>query len=184
MKTKYILHGGFSAGVKQQNDLFFQEILRDLPTDAKVLLVYFAELDEKVQLRTIQDSEEFNANKGSKNLSFRVTTEETFKEDCAWADAIYLHGGKTVKIMQMLSKYQNLAEMFSDKTVAGDSAGANVLAKFFYSRNSKLIREGLGVLSLKIVAHYEAGTANPLAETEPGLPTVLLSEYEMKIITI
>ena len=89
-----------------------------------------------------------------------------------------------MKIMQALSKYQNLAEIFSGKTVAGDSAGANVLAKFFYSRNSKLIREGLGVLSLKIVAHYEAGAENPLAETEPELPTVLLSEYQMKIINV
>ncbi len=184
MKTKFILHGGFAQGKKQQNDAFFQEILRDIPDDANILIVYFAESDEKVQLRTGQDTEEFNANKGSKQLHFRVASETSFTEDCAWAHAVYLHGGKTVKLMESLSKYPDITRLLSGKTIAGDSAGANVLGRLFYSRNSKVTGKGLGILPFKIVVHYVSGEPNPLADVEPELETILLHEYEIKVINI
>ena len=180
-KTKFILHGGFSQGKKQQNDLFFQEMLKDTPDSVNVLLVYFAEAEEKVQLRIEQDKEEFNKNKGSKNLHFRVASGVTFEKDCAWAHVVYLHGGRTVKIMESLSKYPNINQILSGRTVAGDSAGANALGKLFYSKNSKVIGNGLAILPLKIVAHYEDGVPNPLASIEPELEALLLHEYEMKI---
>ncbi len=182
MKTKFILHGGFAQGKKQQNDSFFQEMLKDTPSEANVLLVYFAEADEKVQLRTGQDTEEFNTNKGSKTLHFKVSSQETFEADCAWAHVVYLHGGKTTKIMEVLNTYPNINQILSGRTIAGDSAGANTLGRLFFSKNSKVIGKGLGIVPTKIVVHYEDGAPNPLAEIEPELPTLLLHEYEMKVI--
>lgn len=158
MKTRFVLHGGFTPGKKQQDDAFFQEMLKDTPDDTKILLVYFAEPDEKVQLRTEQDKEEFNINKGSKSLSFRVASEATFEEDCAWADVVYLHGGKTVKIMESLSKYPNIGKILSGRTIAGDSAGVNSLGVLFYSNNAKMVGKGLGILPFKIGVHYKDGT--------------------------
>lgn len=182
MKTKFILHGGFSPGKKQQDDKFFQEMLKDTNDDVKILLVYFAESDEKVQLRTDEDTESFNKNKDSKDIQLRVASERTFEEDCVWADVIYLHGGKTAKLMESLIKYPNINQMLSGKTIAGDSAGAHALGKWFYSKNSKVVGKGLGTLPFKITAHYENGTHNPLAAFEPELETLLLHEYEIKII--
>lgn len=185
MQTKFILHGGFSPLAqedKQQNDQFFQEILKDVPDNAKILLVYFAVREERVQFRIEQDKEEFEKNKGSRNLHFRVASLAAFADDCAWADAIYLHGGKTEKLMESLSKYSNIRQILSGRTIAGDSAGANVLARVFYSKDSKVIGRGLGILPLKIVVHYEDGTPNPLINVEPELETLLLHEYEFKVV--
>lgn len=178
--TKFILHGGFNKekGPVQENDKFFQEMLKDTPLDVKILLVYFAEKEEKVQLRIEQDKEQFNKNRGLKNLHFKVAAEETFIQDCTWADLIYLHGGRTVKLMGVLNKYQNLAQVFSEKIIAGDSAGANALGYLFYSKNSKEIGEGLKIIPFKVVVHYLDGAPNPLVDIQPELETLFLHEYE------
>ncbi len=159
-------------------------MLKDTPDDANILLVYFAEPEEKIQLRTNQDTEELDKNKGSKILHLKVASEADFEKDCSWAEVIYLHGGKTVKLMESLSKYQNIDQIFSNKTIAGDSAGAHALGRLFYSKNSKVVGKGLGILPFKIMAHYENGTPNPLADIEPKLETLLLHEYDTKVIQL
>lgn len=181
--TKFVLHGGFSRekAPVQENDLFFQEMMKDAPEDSKILLVYFAEREEMIELRINQDHESFNKNRGTKRLIFKIATQETFIEDCKWADVIYLHGGKTTKLMSALSRYQNLGLVFKDKTIGGDSAGANALGRLFYSKNSQEIGEGLGILPIKILVHYVEGATNPLAELEPNLETLFLHEYEVKV---
>ncbi len=183
MKTKYILHGGFNKerGPVQVDDEFFCEILKDTPEEVKLLLVYFAELEDIIEARIEQDTEQFERNRGSKKLNIRIASEETFEADCAWADAIYLHGGRTVKLMEILKKFPNLKTILSHGTIAGDSAGANALGKFYFRKRSKEIGEGFGILPYKIVVHYSDDTPNPLAETEPQLETVLLHEYETKV---
>lgn len=181
--TKFILHGGFSKarGPVHENNEFFSEILKDTPHEVRLLLVYFAEREEMVELRIEQDKDQFTKNCASKKIDFRVTSEKTFEKDCAWADAIYLHGGKTAKLMDALTKFSNIAQLLSRPVIAGDSAGANVLAQFFYSKNSTTVGKGLGILPFKLVVHYEDGTPNPLLAIEPQLETVLLHEYETKV---
>ena len=185
MKTKFILHGGFSKEKSpvQENNKLFQEILKDAFGDVKVLLVYFAEREEMVQLRIKQDKEQLNKNKGLQDLYFKVASEKTFIQDCAWADIIYLHGGTTIKLMEALKKYQNLGQVFSGKTIAGDSAGANALGQLFYSKNSKNIGEGLKILPFKIVVHYSDDMPNPLKHIKPELETLFLHEYETKVFS-
>ncbi|MCE9548858.1 Type 1 glutamine amidotransferase-like domain-containing protein [Candidatus Nomurabacteria bacterium] len=181
--TKFVLHGGFDAGQApiQEDDAFFTEILKDTSGNVNILLVYFAERTEMVELRTTQDKDSFNKNKGSQNLVFKVTSEETFIKDCEWADVIYLHGGRTARLMAVLEKYKNLNEVFLNKTIAGDSAGVNALGQVFFSPTSKTIGAGLKILPFKTVVHYKEGTPNPLADVEPNLETLFLREYETKV---
>lgn len=146
--------------------------------------MYFAEREEMVQLRIEQDKESFNKNKGLKYLEFRIAAEERFIEDCNWADIIYLHGGRTAKLMDKLQKFTNIEQAFLNKTIAGDSAGVNVLAQFSYGKNSKEIKEGLKILPFKVVVHYVEGDHNPLENIEPNLETVFLKEYETKVFNI
>lgn len=176
--TKYILHGGFDKNIEYIKDEFFQEMLKDTPQDVKVLLVYFAEREDLLELRIKQSNEQLEKNKGSKNLEIKIASEENFLEECVWADIICIHGGRTVKLMEALKKYQNLEQVFSGKVVAGDSAGANILGRLFFSKNSKEIGNGLGILPFKIVVHYKDGQENPLEDVEPELETLLLHEYE------
>ncbi len=181
--TKFVLHGGFAREKApiQENDAFFQEMLKDTSENVKILLVYFAEREEITELRIDQDKKSFNKNKGSKNLVFKVAQKEKFIGGCGWADVIYIHGGRTTKLMEALNVYQNISKAFNDKIVGGDSAGANALGQLFYSKNSEEIGKGLGILPFKIVVHYTDGLPNPLAEVEPDLETVFLHEYEVKV---
>jgi peptidase E len=176
--TKYILHGGFDKNISYIKDEFFQQTLKETQENVKIFLVFFAEFDEYLELRIKQCKDQFENNKGSKNLEFKMATEENFIEGCAWADVIFLSGGRTVKIIEKLEKFENLKQVFDNKIVAGDSAGANVLSQLFYSRKSKEITKGLGIIPLKIIVHYTEDMGNPLAEIEPSFETLFLHEYE------
>jgi len=178
--TKYILHGGFDKNISYIKDEFFQETLKDTRDNVKIFLVFFAEFDEYLELRIKQCKDQFENNKGSKNLEFKMATEENFLEGCAWADVIFLSGGKTTKIIDKLKKFENLERVFDNKIVAGDSAGANVLSQVFYSRKSKEITKGLGIIPFKIIVHYTEDMGNPLEEIEPNFETLFLHEYETK----
>ena len=176
--TKFVLHGGFNKERGFIEDPFFQEMLKDAPAAAKVLLVYFAEREEMLELRITQAKEQFYKNKGLRDLEVRVASADSFLEDCAWADVIFLAGGRTTKLMEALVKYQDLAEVFSGKIIGGDSAGANALGHLFYSKSSKEIGEGLRIIPLKVVVHYSDGSPNPLTDVQPELETLFLREYE------
>lgn len=183
LMTKFILHGGFDKNIEYIRDEFFLEALKDTPTDVKIFLVFFAESEEYLQLRIKQCKELFNKNKGSKNLEFKMASEENFLEGCAWADVIFLSGGRTLKLLEKLKKFQNLSQIFKGKIVSGDSAGVNALGHYFYSKKTKEINEGLGILPFKIIVHYTDDMGNPLSEVEPNLDTVLLREYETKVFS-
>lgn len=178
--AKYILHGGFNKNIGYIKDEFFQEALRDTLADVKIFLVFFAEFDEYLELRIKQCKDQFENNKSSKNLEFKMATEENFLEGCAWADVIFLSGGRTEKLIEKLKKFENFKQIFDGKTVVGDSAGANVLGQLSYSRKSKEITKGLGIIPFKIIVHYTEDMRNPLSEIEPNFETLFLHEYEIK----
>ena len=176
--TKFVLNGGFNKEKEFIQDEFFQEMLKDTKLDVKILLIYFAEREDMLQLRIGQAKEQFNKNKGSKNLNIKIASEDTFVEDCIGADVICIFGGRTVKLMEVFKKYENLAQLLAGKIIAGDSAGANALGRLFYSKSTKEIGKGIGILPFKVVVHYTDGALNPLADVEPNLETLFLHEYE------
>jgi peptidase E len=181
--TTYILHGGFNPDLlEQEDDLFFTDILKDAPLKTKILLVYFAVREERIELRTTQDKTSFTKIKGSKDLEFKIASEENFLQDCNEADVIYLHGGSTARLMDQLQKYSlnDVANALKGKIVAADSAGVNALAVMSYSKTSKEIQAGLGILPFKVVVHYVEGDLNPLQDTLPELDTICIKEYETK----
>ncbi len=182
--TKYVLHGGFDKNKGYIEDEFFQEALKNTEENVKILLVFFAESEEYLELRIKQCKEQFDKNKGSKNIEFKIASEENFLENCDWADVIFLSGGRTVKIIDKLKQFQNLKKVFEGKTIVGDSAGVNVLAQLFYSRKSKEIRKGLGILPLKIIVHYTEDIGNPLAEIEPNFETIFCMNMKLSLAII
>jgi hypothetical protein len=84
--------------------------------------------------------------------------------------------------------------MLEDKTIAGSSAGAYVIGKFsaFHDDESGgKVREGLGLLPLRVVAHYKSLDMPPnpealslLKETSPEMDMVLLRDFEWKIFRV
>lgn len=185
MKTKYILHGGFNPGqTEEDNNKFYGEILKDASEGAKILLVCFAKDTERVPTATAKVIAEFNKNKWQKQLTFEIASEESFVEQVKSADVIYLHGGRTLKLLDTLKRFPNLKELFNGKTVAGESAGANVLAKFCYSPSADEAIEGLGILPIKVIPHYSEEYMDKLDGVGQELETLLLPVYEYRVFNI
>lgn len=180
MPTKYILHGGFQKG-PQANDSFTKEILKTAPQESNILLVYFAERPEAISTRNEEDLAQFNKNKGNKILHFQTANEENFIEQIKWADIIYLHGGRTLRLLETLKKFPNFGESIKAKIVAGDSAGANALTISFYSRSADSVFDGLSILPIKLICHYSDEYKNIFKDETPNTKIIFLPEYQFKV---
>ncbi len=187
--TKYILHGGFTREENESNKAFFQEFVKDIPDDGKVLLVYFASrTDEEQKLSFESHVKTIKENSQGKNLNFQIATKENFIEEISQADAILFNGGSTNKLLAVLRNYPDLKAMFKNKTVAGSSAGAYALAAFGASHSEEAMREGLGCVPLRVICHYESPKLPPypkavelLRNTRQDLELVTLKDYEWKV---
>lgn len=188
MKTKVILHGGFTRVQNDLNTTFFKEMLADTPDDITILLVYFAsekfDNTDKMHWATAG----FVKNACKKQLIFVEATKEHFLEQVEMADIVYIHGGNTDKLLETLQKYPSFTTLLAGKTVAGSSAGAYALAAFGSTSDRGEVREGFGVVPIRVVCHFESETLPPnpesvekLKNTAPELDLILLKDYESKV---
>lgn len=182
MNTKFILHGGFAKGkADEDNSEFYSEILKSAPENAKVLLVCFAKDDDRISDATAKVMSEFNKNKWQKEISFDVANMESFLQQIQSSDVIYFHGGRTLKLLEALKEFPDLENSLEDKIVAGESAGANVWAKYFYSPSADSVGEGLGFLPIKLIPHYTEAYKGKLNDVGKDLEELDLPEYEFKV---
>ncbi len=182
MKTKYVIHGGFISG-QNKDDNFYKEILSNVPYETKILLVYFAKEADRVAKNREEDIQEFSKNSGGKVLKFETADEISFLEQVNKSDVIYLHGGHSGLLLEALKKYPNLKAAFKGKIIAGDSAGANVLAEAFYSQKIG-VAEGFGLLPFKLICHFKEENKDKLTHIKPDLETIFLPEYKTKVMNI
>ena len=127
--TKYILHGGFERQNNEPNNSFYRELVRDLPTGATLLLVYFASEYEEVREAFTEQTNRVHEITG-KDLRFVLATEEDFMSQVRQADGVHFRGGNTTKLLSILRGYPELVTVLKEKKViSGSSAGAYALAK-------------------------------------------------------
>lgn len=181
METKFILHGGFANQLNSENDNFFQEILKDSPDNPKILLIYFARLNPEKESNI---PAQFEKNKGVKDLSFEIVDEKIFPEQIKRSDVIYLHGGKTSKLLNILKQFPNLENLFKGKIIAGESAGVYVLSAYFYSKSEGGVFEGLGFVPVKTICHYIGENREKLDEYGLDLETLLLPDFRYKVFRL
>ncbi len=179
MNTKYILHGGFKEGIKQENNIFFSEILKGTPQSVKVLIVYFA--TDNGEKYFPEDIEQFEKNGEGKNICFQIANEKEIEKQIYWADIVYLHGGSSLKIIEKMKQFPDCGLWLSNKIIAADSAGANLLSTNFYSKRNGVC-EGTGILPIKFIPHFDEKNKDKLDNINVGLETVFLREYELKVI--
>lgn len=183
MKTKFILNGGFnSENTDADNSAFYKEILKNTPDDVKVLLVFFAKDDiERIRLAIPKVTSAFNDNKEQKNIIIEIADENDFISQVQSVDVVYFSGGVSLKLLETLKKYPKLEKSLEGKTVAGESAGANVFCKYFYSPHADGVFEGLGLLPIKIIPHYKIEYKDKLDSVDTNLEELLLQEYMFKV---
>lgn len=193
MKTKFIIHGGYTRYANDLNHSFLHEVVKDMPGNGTLLIVLFATDDEKVDEYFRNFTDKFADNADGKKLNYTKATKEDFLNQVTAADAIYIQGGDTEKLKQVLQEYPEFAERIKGKTVAGSSAGAYVLSRYYYTNSQNKVLEGLGVLPIRTVCHYQSeihsvsdniDPVSCLNEFDNDMELVLLKDFEWKMFTI
>ncbi len=191
---KFILHGGFTSADNEQNRTFYAELARDIPDGGTVLLCYFASKDEDNSRRFEEDCLRVSQYANGKQFTFLLANEAAFIDQLQSSDALYLRGGSTPKLLSTLRQYPDFAAILEGKTVAGSSAGAYAMASysaFHDDQSGGVIRQGLGLLPIRLVCHFESTVLPPnpealklLLDMEPQLEVVLLRDFEWKVLRV
>ncbi|MBW4061039.1 Type 1 glutamine amidotransferase-like domain-containing protein [Candidatus Saccharibacteria bacterium] len=192
MATRIILHGGNSNIKSDKNDDFYQEIIRGVEKDnLSVLCVYFARPEARWEDSYAEDQSVFHA-LGIETGRDLDTTMATYDMDellgsIVEADVIFISGGYNGHLKDTLLTIgvKNFRQMIQGKTLVGISAGANILGVYYYSQGSEEIREGIGLLNIKVLTHYSEDQTKQLAllkSYKEDIPTVTVAEEEYVVI--
>ena len=186
--TKFILHGGFTRRDNELNRTFYEEFVKDVPNHGNILLVYFASRYEDVSETYEEMSKRIQEQSGDKEFRFTQASEEDFMKQLGDADAVYFHGGSTNKLLDVLRTYLGIEKQIAGKTVGGSSAGAYAIAKYGASHSEDRVREGLGLLPIRLACHYESeelppaeGAMKVLKESFTEFELILLKDCDWKV---
>lgn len=152
--TKYILTGG-----KDRIPSSYGQALHDELTKThkkfKLLSVFFSATQDHWEAMAKSWKEWFMTYVGDIE-SYDYARIDTFVQQIKDHDVIYLHGGHTKLLREVMRSFGDLRELFEGKVVVGSSAGANMLAKNFWSSSQQKPFKGLSVLDINVMVHYGA----------------------------
>jgi cyanophycinase-like exopeptidase len=96
----------------------------------------------------------------------------------AETDVVFIAGGTKGHLRQTLLNIPDIASRLDGKTVAGISAGANLLAAFFYGSVAGSVRKGLGLLPIALLTHADRDSSHEaeLRDASGNLPLYKVDE--------
>ena len=127
-----------------------------------------------------------------RKLEIIIANPSDFIGQLKWADVIFIRGGENEPLFKELRKHKGWEKELKNKTLAGTSAGANAISKYYYGLGEGgVVGEGLGLLPLKVIVHYRSDYNAPnidwdkvdtvMEEYEENLDTVKLREGEFQV---
>ncbi len=153
-------------------------------------MIFFASRSENPTQDFKEMKERILRQSEGRKVNFEYATEEELLDQISASHAIYIHGGSTNKLLKVLRSYPDLGPLVAGKTVAGSSAGAYALSKFGTSHSEDAVREGLGLLPVRVVCHYESPTLPPapgavaiIKKMDTDMELVLLRDFEWKVFS-
>lgn len=136
------------------NKKFYQQMVEGLDKP-KILLVYFAREENEYPYLLKRDKENFEWANPGKKFAIDIAREEDFSKKAKAANVIVFGGGSSMKLIETVRKINlDLDELFEGKVISGSSAGAHMIAEWFYSHSEGKIRQGFGLLSVVVFTHY------------------------------
>lgn len=189
--TKFILHGGMTSIRNDVNKKFYEEIIKDIPENPKILICLFSIEENRWEEEYGYQKNNFIENLGEQGFEFQLAKKEKFLEQLKWADAIHFRGGSTLLLLEVLNNFSEFKNSLLGKTVSGSSAGACFLVDNFYENDIQEIHKGLGIISINLITHYgsdsypeiSAGVFEKL-KSSGNKELVLIQETEYKIFKL
>ena len=177
--TKYVLNSGGLRNEPEKAKKFLAEVLNGLGDKPHMLMCHFAqprgEWEEKFRELQRTFDKWYPEN-------IEATTElalpESFQKQIEGADALYLHGGDDDLVGDLLRQF-DILRIWDGKVVATNSASSHALAKHFWSCDSRRLGDGLGILPIKFLAHYQSeyGSDDPRGPIDWERALEILKNY-------
>lgn len=182
--TKFVLLGGYPQKADDGGRSFYEELIEGFSEPVKVLLCMFARSEDAWQKTFDEDQMILAQNLPSKKLTLRMASPGEFLEQVAWADVVYFRGGTTKKLLDELKKQAGWEKIIQGKTIAGTSAGANILGKYYCALDKPEVEEGLGLLPVKVIVHYRSDYNAPNIDWDKSYQLLQSVEEELPILAL
>jgi peptidase E len=191
--TKYILVGGYVHKALDGGKAFCEELIKGFKNKpVKILDCMFARKIEAWDETLERDQVFFK--KFVKDFELELADPNNFTEQVKHSDIIYLRGGHTQLLMELLSKNLDWTKELNGKVLAGTSAGGDVIAKYYTVLKTKRIGEGLSLLPIKFIPHWDSDYSdeeasninwkeelNKIKHYKEDLPIYTLKEGQFKV---
>jgi peptidase E len=188
--TKYVLAGGYVRKAPDGGKAFVEELVKDFPEPVKVLDCVFARLKDRWS-GVFEEDRQFFSEMTDRKFEMRLATLGDFVAEVAWADVVYFRGGFSHRLVELLNERSDWKTHIEGKTLAGTSAGADALGTYYYGLDTKEVREGTGLLPVKVISHFKSDyhgwefdwdkAEAELKAYKEDLPLALLAEGEFKV---
>jgi len=192
MSPKYILLGGYPSRASDGGKAFLEEFINGFEESVKILDCVFARPQGEWEEKVTEDREFFKTHLTGKKFKIELAQPEKFIDQVKWANAIYFCGGRTSQLKKILAESPGWERELEGKTIAGTSAGANMIAKYYYGLDGLRIGKGLGLLPIKVLVHYRSDYNAPnidwnktyaeLKNHKEDLPLLTLAEGQFEVI--
>jgi peptidase E len=153
-RTKFLLHGGRLKLQDERNDAYFRELTKGLVDDDKVLFIGFARRDEADRAEVYGRERKQMLAQTDKAIEVVNATYEDLIEQVKAAKAIQITGGESPELVNDMLQYPDFIASLRGKIVGGSSAGACLFSKYYFFNKELGVLEGLGVLPIRLLAHF------------------------------
>lgn len=187
--TKFVLLGAYAEKTEGDGRAFVEEAVEGFDQPVRVLVCLFARPEDTWQ-ELLEKDRFFFASKLKQKVILDLATPEKFTEQVRRNDVIYFRGGRTKKLLAAVKASPGWEKELDGKTVAGSSAGVNFLAHFYYSLDDVEVCEGLGILPVSALVHYQSDYNAPNIDWDTaraelaarGYPVLTLKEGEFTVM--
>jgi len=187
----YVLHGGRTSIDSPDNDLFFKQFVDLVDKDkVRIMMNFWSRPRDQWDKLLKRDSAKIKK-QTEKKVSFYVPQDpRDLFEKLPKYDVLYVAGGEAELIELHLPELSKLEEALKGKIYCGSSMGSFIVSQHyalsFDSQNLKEVHDGLGIISIMILCHWnieneKAQKVNLLKEKNSTLPILILDEQEFTV---
>lgn len=191
---KFILIGGYPHKAIDGGKALCEEMIKGFSGPIRILDCLFARPLENWEKAYQQDKEFFPKNLPNSKLDIELAQPSVFLDQLEKTDVLYFRGGNTGVLMKALSQFPNWSEKLDGITIAGSSAGMDMLAQYCFNLDTLQLEDGLGLLPIKTIPHWKSDYNAPnidwddakqsLSQYKEDLPIVTLGEGEFKVFEV
>ncbi|MDP3795391.1 MAG: Type 1 glutamine amidotransferase-like domain-containing protein [bacterium] len=182
--TKYILVGGHPYKASDGGRAFAENLTEGFPEPVKLLDCLFARPQADWENAYRQDQEFFQKHLPGRTLVMALADVQQFRRQIQWAHTIYLRGGSTDTLRALLRQIGDWEVQLNGKTLAGSSAGADIIAKYYYGLDDLKLGDGLGLLPVKVLVHYRSDYNAPHIDWEQAYRELKNYKEDLPILTL